>query len=83
MKVGTQTIQIKKKLGIKNNIVIPGALAKKHKLEPNSFITFIDTEDGIFLKPAKNPVNYLSGILKKKTKKTAMQIKNDLKKDWQ
>ena len=82
MQVATSAVQIKKKLGAKNNVVIPSKLAKKYKLEPDSFITFIDAQDGIFLKPAQNPISYLSGILKNKTKKTATQIKNNLKKDW-
>jgi AbrB family looped-hinge helix DNA binding protein len=67
----------------KGQITIPSKLRKKFNLEGGKRVLFIETSDGILIKPVLSEMRMLRGILKDKIDINRLEeIVEDMRKDW-
>jgi AbrB family looped-hinge helix DNA binding protein len=67
----------------KGQITIPSKLRKKFNLESGKRVLFIETSDGILIKPVLSEMRMLRGMLKDKIDINRLEeIVEDMRKDW-
>jgi len=69
--------KISRKVGIKNNIVIPIDLARMYNIKPSCFISFEPYKNGIIIKKSEDPIKKANGILK--SNKSSVDIKKEIR----
>lgn len=71
------------KITSKGQVTIPADLRKKYNLSKGKKIIFIETEDGILIKPVLSEMRKLRGFLKNKVDLNRMEEDlKELRREW-
>jgi len=71
--------KINRRVGIKNNVVIPIDLARMYNITPSTFVSFESSEDGIIIKPAEDPIKKAKGVLRGGN--SSLDIKREIREE--
>ena len=72
-----------KKIGMKNQLVLPQAICNTYDIQKNGFVSIEPQEDGVFIRAIADPITSSKGMFAHLMKKNSIEMKQEIREEEQ